>query len=174
MVLNLHERTLPASASAVGELIDRLASKGDTLWPNNRWPTMRFDRSLQVGARGGHGPVRYFVEEYEPGHNIRFRFTGPKGFIGTHGFEVIEVAPDLTQLRHVLEMHLKGRAWLTWPLFFRPLHDALIEDALDRAETTLAKKPLELRDWTIRVKWLRWLAERFAAKSKTGRPKPLK
>lgn len=174
MVLNLHERTLPVPASAVGELIDRLASPEDRLWPTDRWPAMRFDRALEVGARGGHGPIRYFVEEYKPGQSIRFRFTGPKGFVGTHGFEIIEVAPDLTQLRHVLEMGLKGRARLSWPLIFRPLHDALIEDALDRAAAFLVKKPVELRDWPIRVKWLRWLAVQRPLKSRSGHRKALK
>ena len=86
-VTNVHERALGASAAIAGELIDRLASEHDVLWPLDRWPPMRFDRSLGVGADGGHGPIRYVVEAYEPGRSIRFRFTRPKGFIKLHFFE---------------------------------------------------------------------------------------
>ncbi len=168
-ILNVHERTLTAPATKVGELLDRLASPGDQIWPTDRWPAMRFDRPLAIGAKGGHGPIRYFVEDYRPGQSILFRFTGPKGFKGTHALEVVEVGPDLTQLRHVLEMRTVGRARLTWPLFFRPLHDALIEDGLDRAEAHLAGQPLELREWPSRVKWLRRMAERRQSKAKASR-----
>ena len=37
-------------------------------------------------------------------------------------------------LRHELSLSPSGAAKLTWPLFFRPMHDALIEESLDRAE----------------------------------------
>jgi hypothetical protein len=117
---------------------------------------MRFDRPLGVGARGGHGPIRYFVEEREPGRCIRFRFTAPRGFLGTHGFDMEEVAPRAVRLRHTLEMSVEGLAMLTWPLFFRPLHDALIEDALDRAEAQAPGTPAGRREWSLYVKLLRW------------------
>jgi len=93
MVLNIHTRELHTSREAVGALLDSLASKQDLLWPLDRWPAMRLDRPLQVGAVGGHGPIRYRVEWYEPGRAVLFRFTGMRGFHGSHGFEVKDSAP---------------------------------------------------------------------------------
>ena len=83
-VVNIHERELPASPERVGALIDSLSSHEDSLWPKHSWPPLEFDRPLSVGAVGGHGPVRYFVEAYTPCKSIRFRFTRPKGFSGYH------------------------------------------------------------------------------------------
>lgn len=31
-----------------------LASGNHRIWPNDKWLPMRFDRTLQIGARGGH------------------------------------------------------------------------------------------------------------------------
>lgn len=134
MVYNIHQRELAGPASQVGALIDSLASSTDRLWPHQQWPTMRFDRALAVGATGGHGPIRYFVAAYEPGRRIEFQFTGPAGFNGHHGYEIFELNEHRTLLRHELCMQTTGLARITWPLIFRPLHNALIEESLDRAE----------------------------------------
>lgn len=154
-VLNIHERELPAPAAAAGALIDSLASAADALWPRGMWPPMRFDRSLGVGAAGGHGPVRYVVEAYSPGRLVRFRFTGPRGFDGHHRFEVADDGGRGAILRHTLEMEARGPALLSWPLVFRPLHDALIEDALALAQAALGATPA-VRPWSPWVKFLRW------------------
>jgi hypothetical protein len=156
-VLNVHERDLDATTAEVGRLIDALSSPADVLWPSRHWPAMRFDRPLQVGATGGHGPIRYFVEAYEPGRLVQFRFTGPKGFLGFHALDVQETAPGRALLRHVLEMETEGPAVLTWPLVFRWLHDALLEDALDQAETAVGavcRNP-RARRWSLWVRILR-------------------
>lgn len=87
-VLNIHKRKLEADPTAVGALLDSLSSPEDRLWPRHAWPRMAFDRPLEVGARGGHGPIRYVVEAYTPGQSIRFRFIGPSGFDGFHGYEI--------------------------------------------------------------------------------------
>lgn len=157
MLLNLHERHFHTSLANAGHLLDCLGSPSDQLWPRDRWPAMRFDGQLQVGASGGHGPIRYVVESYEIGRSICFRFTAPQGFLGTHRFEVDEVSSDSVRLRHVLEMRVEGLARLSWPLVFRPLHDALLEDALDRAETYLTSSPIKKRRWSLYVRFLRWL-----------------
>lgn len=153
-MLNVHERVLVATPAEVGALLDRLASREDGIWPRDRWPAMRFDRPLGVGAVGGHGPVRYNVEDYQPGRSVRFRFTAPRGFLGTHGYEIEERAGE-TLLRHVLKMRTEGPALLTWPLMFRPMHDALIEDSLDRAERSLGREPARPNRWSARVRLLR-------------------
>ncbi len=134
MVQNVHEREVVASLEDVGALIDSLASKADRLWPRDEWPAMRLDQPLGVGSAGGHGPIRYFVASYEPGRRVEFQFTGPAGFHGNHTFTVFARTERSTVLRHELILTPKGPAILTWPVFFRPLHDALIEECLDRAE----------------------------------------
>ncbi|MHB8455180.1 MAG: SRPBCC family protein [Acidiferrobacterales bacterium] len=138
VVLNIHERLLHAPAQKAGDLINRLASPSDAMWPGAPWPPLRFNRALGVGAAGGHGPFRFFIEAYEPDLYISFRFTAPKGFIGTHYFQLKESTTDTVLLRHVLEMNVVGLARVSWPLIFRPCHDALLEAALDRAEAFIA------------------------------------
>ena len=160
MVLNIHARDLHTSRDAVGALLDSLASKQDLVWPGDRWPAMRFDRPLQVGAVGGHGLIRYRVEMYEPGRAILFRFTGTRGIHGTHGFEIKASTPGITRLEHRLFMRVSGVARLSWPLMFRWLHDALIEDALDRAEASITSRPLQERHWSLWVRFLRRVAFR--------------
>jgi hypothetical protein len=154
-IRNVHHRELAAPAAEVGALVDSLASPDDRLWPSN-WPRMRFDRPLGPGAAGGHGPIRYVVEEHVPGESVRFRFTGPKGFDGFHRFDVSSGPGSSTVLRHTLRMTTHGAAVLSWPLVFRPLHDALIEDALTTAEESLGL-PATRRSWSTRVRLLRWL-----------------
>jgi hypothetical protein len=154
LVHNLHERAFPVPSTTVGALIDSLASSEDRLWPTGKWHPMRFDRPLAVGAVGGHGPVRYSVEEYNPGRSIRFRFSAPRGFNGTHRFEV-EQLQGQTILRHVIEMQATGPALLSWPLVIRPLHDACIEDCLDRATISLGVDLPHPARWSIYVLLLR-------------------
>jgi hypothetical protein len=153
-VRNVHEREFSLPLANVGSLIDSLASSNDRLWPKDKWPPMRFDRALGVGAVGGHGPIRYAIEEYRPGQLILFRFLAPRGFDGTHGYEAAE-QQGLSVLRHVLVMHATGLAILSWPLLFRPLHDALIEDSLDRATVSLGNAPRNLAHWSTSVRVLR-------------------
>lgn len=158
-VRNVHYRRLDAPAAKVGELIDSLASADDRLWPTDRWPPMQLDRPLGVGASGGHGPIRYTVKSYVPGQTVQFRFLQPEGFIGVHRFEAEPNDDGTTTLRHVIDMQVGGRAWLAWAIAIRPLHDALLEDALDRAERALGKS-LPERDWSAWVKFVRWAMQR--------------
>lgn len=137
-VYNVHERLLAAKGSEVGALLDTLSSAGDGLWPHRSWPAMKFDRPLAPGAAGGHGPVRYTVTTYVPSLWVRFTFSGPRGFHGFHEYVVLPVDEMHTVLRHTLAMNTSGPARITWPLIWRPLHDALLEDSLDRAERACA------------------------------------
>lgn len=155
-VLNVHERELQAGPDRVGALVDSLASRDDSLWPRHAWPLMEFDRPLSVGARGGHGPIRYFIEEYVPGESIKFRFTGPRGFDGSHGYEWMRTTADTAVLRHTLEMTTHGLAVLSWPVVYQPMHDALIEDSLATAEASLGHAP-HIQPWSLWVRFLRWV-----------------
>jgi hypothetical protein len=155
-IRNVHERVFTAPIDEVGALLDSLSSRSDRLWPG-QWPPMRFDRPLQVGAVGGHGPIRYKVEEYGARRLLRFRFTGPEGFHGSHRFEVTALPSGESRLRHVLEMEARGGARISWPLVFRPLHDALLEDSLDRAEASLGRDAAQASQWSWYVRLLRWI-----------------
>lgn len=152
-VLNRHYRRFPVSPDEIGLILDTLASEEDLLWPHERWPGMRLDRGLLVGSRGGHGPVRYWVREYVPGEQVRFQFSAPDGFEGQHAFMVMPVR-DGAVLEHAITMEIRGRALLTWPLLYRPLHDALIEDALDKAARALGE-PTRAPRWSWWVRLLR-------------------
>lgn len=162
-ILNIHERELPVPLDRAGALVDSLASREDALWPNHCWPRMEFDRQLQVGAIGGHGPIRYFVDAYAPGRSIRFRFSGPNGFNGHHVYEVIDVGLERCVLRHTLEMRAHGPAVWSWPIIFRPLHDALIEDSLALAQASLGQTPL-IHKWSLWVRLLRWVVSKGRAR----------
>jgi hypothetical protein len=170
-VLNIHERELEADYKQVAKLIDSLSSEDDLLWPNQCWPRMKFDRPLSVGAKGGHGPIRYFVEEYKPGKSIRFCFTSPKGFNGFHKFDVVKSTHQSVLLRHTIEMELKVSALLTWPLVIRPLHDALLEDALATAQASLGMTP-QMRPWPLWVKIIRWIMSGGKAQTQIIRNRP--
>lgn len=166
-VKNVHQRTIAAPLAEVGGLLDRLGSRDDPLWPCDRWPAMRLDPGLEVGAFGGHGPIRYSVEEYSPGRSVRFRFSEPRGFDGCHGFEIEEAGPGAVRVRHFIEMKTSGWARLSWPLVFRPLHDALLEDALDRAQSRCGAK-VEERRWSARVRAIRWALARARRRRRVG------
>ena len=123
---------------------------------------MRFDGPLEVGARGGHGPIRYTVSAYTPARSVYFVFTGPRGFHGWHGFEVRSLDAHSCLLSHRLEMQARGVARLSWPLCFRWLHDACVEDALTRAEVSLDLTP-QVQPWSLQVRLIRWIVSKGRA-----------
>src|SRR5690606_21569628 len=110
---NIHERWLPAEPARAAALLDGLAQPGDRLWPHQAWPGIHFDRDLEVGASGGHGPVRYQVESYEPGRQVSFRFLPKTGFAGHHWFELAPLA-DGVLLRHGLRASGGLKSGLYW------------------------------------------------------------
>jgi hypothetical protein len=155
MVRNYHSRALAVPPHVAGRLLNGLASADDLLWPAERWPAMHLEPGLRVGARGGHGPIRYMVELYVPGQQVRFRFQGPRGFDGYHEYLVEEDGRGGSLLRHRLVMVTHGAARLSWPALYRPLHDALIEDSLDKATTSLGLPLATEQRWSAYVRALR-------------------
>ena len=160
MIRNIHEREYPVDPARLGELLDRVAEPDSPLWPVDSWPPMILDRPLGVGADGGHGPIRYRCTGYEPGRRVEFRFTWP-AVDGTHTLEVIGGT-----LRHTLRARLRGTGRLLWPLMFRWLHDACLEDLLDRAGDSLGHPPATRTRWSPWVRLLRRLAPRAPALSR--------
>ena len=154
-VRNVHSVQLPVPPERAGALLDTLGSDHDVLWPGERWPPMRIEGPLRVGAAGRHGPVKYTVEEYVPSQRLCFRFHQPSGFDGTHTFEVFP-EPDGCRLEHRVEITPRGISMLGWPLVFGPLHDALAEDAVSRAVRALGL-PAQPKEWSAWVRLLRRL-----------------
>ena len=159
-VSNIHTRTLSISLEQAAPLIDSLASKNDMLWPKNDWPPMRFDRPLSVGATGGHGPIRYFVNDYEPGRFVCFTFSAPKGFDGIHAYRLERKSSGSCSLTHSIEMNTTGFALVNWTMVIRPLHDALIEDSLFLAELFAGVEKPSKSSWSPWVRILRSLLKK--------------
>lgn len=152
-VRNVHRRVLPVPPAQAEALLRSLASHEDKMWPGDRWWPQRFDGGLVPGAKGGHGPVRYKVESVSP-RSVVYRFPRRGWFRGTHRFDVLP-HPQGSELVHTLEGTLHGRGRLLWPLAVRWLHDALVEDVLDRAHKVSGAFPTDSARHTPYVRFLR-------------------
>jgi len=155
-VVNIHKQTFSQSKEKLGVLLDTLSSKEDEIWPFENWPSMRFKNGLKEGSKGGHGPIRYSIEVYIPCEFIQFKFYKPKGFNGVHRFEINELEEGKTELKHVIEMNVVGFGILNWFLVIKPLHNALLCDALDKVKNHF-KPNKQKKEWTLWVKVLRKL-----------------
>jgi hypothetical protein len=134
---NVHQRRITAPAARVGALLDTLSSADDKFWPHENWPGVKFNMPLQVGAIGGHGTGPYVVSSYIPGRHLRFEFGG--GRQGHHEFTLQEVNDMTCLLRHALKAELTFKSAWRWYFRTRPLHNALIEDLLDKVESQVAR-----------------------------------
>lgn len=152
-IYSLHVRDIAAPMATLGEIIDTLGAADDRLWAKDIWvgEPVEFDRPLGIGASGGHGSIRYSVEQYEPGRRILFRFTPGTGLSGVHGFELQPLKPDRTRLTHFLDA--QASLWMRpfLPILI-PWHDAIVETAFDRAELEATGS---LRRRTPIPRWLR-------------------
>jgi hypothetical protein len=153
-VSNIHRRIIAQPKARVEELFRTLSSKEDMMLATDKWSPMLLDNGLNVGSRGGHGPIRYTVRDYNRDNYIQFQFTKPKGFNGFHQFEISEIDANSTALKHSIDMTTVGLATLKWVLAIRWLHDAYIEDAFDKVENHFIKDKKSSK-WTIWVKFLR-------------------
>jgi hypothetical protein len=159
-IVNVHRRWLITSPEDAWRLIANLGGKHELLWPRG-WPPMRFDRPLGLGAVGGHGPIGYYVEEYRPPELIRFRFTAPKGVEGYHEFRIV---PEIggVRFRHTMRIRTRGLFTWLWLLAIQPMHDALLQDLMDRASTYSSGHEFSSR-WSPWVRFLRWISGPGAA-----------
>ena len=133
-VLNIHRRKFDVPVEKLAEVMNTLSSDRDLVWPSESWPAIRLSEGLKKGSKGGHGPIKYFVEDFIQGKSIVFRFTQPKGFAGVHKFELREISEYQSELIHTIDMRTSGSGTLKWLLAIRWLHDALVEDALDKVD----------------------------------------
>jgi len=154
-VQNVQSRAIDAAAHQVSALLDGLGTADDRLWPAQSWPPLRLDAGLAPGSRGGHGPIRYSVAEYEPGQRIRLAFDPRIGIVGYHELIVTPDGPDRCRLSHTIVARTRGRMRLLWPLAVRWLHEALIQDLLDNAERLTTGRLRRPARWSVRVRVLR-------------------
>ena len=78
-VVNVHKRTINQPRAIISELMKTLATNEDKVWPNRYWPPMRFKKNLKVGSQGGHGIIRYTVEDLTEGEYVKFKFSQKQG-----------------------------------------------------------------------------------------------
>lgn len=155
-VVNIHSRIINQPKEQVAKLLQTLASKEDMVWPNHYWPAMRFKEGLHEGAYGGHGPIRYTINNYQPGKLIQFKFAKPSGFNGTHTLELSTISAQQTEIRHEINMYTTGISTFSWLFAIRWLHDALLEDAFDKVENYFSGQN-KRTPWNWWVKVLRAL-----------------
>lgn len=150
-VINIHKRIICQPKEKVALIFDSLSTKNDQLWPKEKWPPMVFRKGLKDGAIGGHKPIRYSINKYIPGSFIEFKFLKPDGFHGFHRFEITEIENDKTEIKHTIDMTVSGKGIFTWYIAFKWLHDALLEDCMDKAENNFLteKKKTEWNLWVL-------------------------
>ena len=153
-VLNIHRRIYPLSKHQIFDLLSTLSTPNDEIWPTENWPKMKLDNGLAIGSKGGHGPIKYFVESIFFGNQILFRFTSPKGFLGIHKFDVKSVDENKTELVHTIDMDAKNSGYFIWISSVKWLHNALIEDGLDKIHYKITGEK-KLTKWSLWVKILR-------------------
>ncbi len=161
-VLNIHKRIINQPKNKVSELLDNLSSNKDVIWPSENWPAIRFKDGLQIGSKGGHGIIRYTIVDYIEGEYIKFQFTKPEGFHGTHEFNSIEIDSNTTEINHIIKIRTSGVATFMWPFAIRWLHDALIEDAFDNVDNLFSSEKITTK-YSI---WVKLLRACFKAKRK--------
>ena len=81
-VINIHKREIQQSKAEIAKLFRTLSTDNDLMLATDKWPAMKLDNGLSVGSKGGHGPIRYSVTDYQPEKSITFQFdlTGFNGF----------------------------------------------------------------------------------------------
>ena len=163
-IINIHQREYSQPSTVISEILDTLSSNIDRLWPNEIWPPMTLNKGLELKSIGGHGPIGYYVSDYVVGKTIEFTFTRPKEYIGTHKFEIIETAANTTLLRHTINMSLNSKGIVTWYLAVKWLHDALLEDCLDKVYNQIHKSHIQ----TPHNFWVKYLRNILKGKRKNN------
>lgn len=153
-VINIHSRIINQPINKIAELFETLSTETDKIWPKEKWPEMKFKDHIKVGAKGGHGPIKYAVEKYKPNKIIQFRFSKPIGFNGIHKFEINELADEKTEIKHTVDMNTVGKGTLIWILAIRSLHNSLIEDGFDKLENNFSQNKQSSK-WNFWVKFIR-------------------
>ncbi|MFE3458094.1 SRPBCC family protein [Nocardiopsis aegyptia] len=139
MIHNVHERVVAGTPDEVWALLSRLGSDDDPVWPKAGGIAFRLPEGLRPGAPVLHGPMRYTVNEVEPGRRLSFDPPASRRsplHRATHGFDLTP-AGDGTRVRHTFTA--RGlRLRLMWALFLGRKHDTTLEALLDAVERGVA------------------------------------
>lgn len=158
-ITNIHKRIINQPKESISIILDSLSSNNDRLWPKEKWPPMIFRKGLKEGAIGGHRPIKYSIKKYIPGSLIEFNFMKPDGFKGIHKFEITEIEKDKIELKHTINMNVSAKGIFTWYFTIKWLHDALLEDCLDKVENNFLTEKIKT-DWNFWVRFLRSIFRR--------------
>ncbi|WP_299124717.1 hypothetical protein [uncultured Winogradskyella sp.] len=161
-VINIHKRIINQPIGKVSQLFKTLSTRNDLVWPYENWPAIRFKDGLYVGSKGGHGLVRYSIIEFKEGEHIKFQFSKPVGFIGTHELKIEEINQNKTIISHEIKSNPTFKATLLWVFVTRWLHDALIEDAFDKVENHFLTGNKKETKYSF---WVKLLREAYKGKS---------
>lgn len=164
-VTNIHKRTISQPKEKVSQLFRTIATNNDLVWPFENWPAMKFKNGLKIGSKGGHGRIRYSIIEFIEGEYIKFQFSKPDGFNGTHELKVESINDKTTEISHIISANLSFKATFFWLLIIRWLHDALIEDAFDKIENYFSDDK-KITNHNLWVKLLRGAYKRKSFKTK--------
>jgi hypothetical protein len=150
-IINFHKREIARPKSEIAKLFKTLATENDMMLATDKWSQMKLDKGLEVGSKGGHGPIKYLVTDYQQDKSITFQFD-LTGFDGFHKFELKELETHKTELSHIIDMTTTGSATLKWTFAIRWLHDAYIEDAFDKVENHFSvDKKSSKWSWWVRT-----------------------
>jgi hypothetical protein len=128
---------------------------------------MVLNRGLTLNSCGGHSSIRYKVAEYLPGRRVEFEFEPMphlQCFRGRHFFEVLPRGEQVI-MRHTIDVEIDFATWVYWKLFIERIHDAVIEDAFDKAERSAGMSQPHRSRWSLYVRFLRWLRARHASRT---------
>jgi len=153
MIESVHERRISASADSVGRLLETWGSHDDRIWRTDVSEPAFLDRGLEVGSRGGHGPVRYSVTHHEPGRRVELTFEPGRGLVGHHAFEIRPESGDACLVRHELIATTEGALTLMRPLLVA-LHDATVEDVLDHIEREVTGSARRGQPTSPVIRWI--------------------
>lgn len=98
-VLNVHKRTVNQPKSKIEELLKLWQLQIIDYGQPEKWPEMRFANGIRIGAKGGHGAIKYSVEQYNPEWIIQFHFLKPHRFNGFHKSENEQLSQNQTQIK---------------------------------------------------------------------------
>lgn len=155
-IINIHKRQFDQPTTLLADILDTIGSDNDRLWPKEKWPRVNLDDRLEIHSSGGHGPIGYYVSLYDFGRLLEFTFTSPEEFIGKHSFEIIDKADGTSELLHRIDMSVNLKGSIIWYCAVKWLHDALLEDCLDKVHNQLAENRVHTPH-TFWVKTLRYL-----------------
>ena len=153
-ILNIHKRAFLESKDEVSKIFASLSGDNDQVWPTEKWPRMIFENGLKEGEIGRHGIVKYSVNKFIPSRLIEFTFIEPKEFKGIHKLELNEVEENKIELKHTIDADLSIRGIFLWYFAIKWLHDALLEDCLDKVENHFLAEKKKTK-WNFWVKFLR-------------------